>query len=158
MHNLTNDIPLVSVAGQEALGLAPRSPRILLSQSSEAPPHHFHQSERLAATSKLLGHHIRHHTFAQQGLVDMPIPSVHTALGFVEAGIVRRVDGAHITGWSLTADGRRSQIEPRRENGAGPGAGICLWVPQGGFTSIGRPGLPSERVAEAAVKLAASKK
>lgn len=26
-------------------------------------------------------------TFAQQGLVDMPIPSVHTALGFVEAGI-----------------------------------------------------------------------
>ena len=51
----------------------------------------------------------------------------------------------------LTAAGRRSQIEPRRENGAGPGAGICLWVPQGGFTSIGRPGLPSERVAEAAV-------
>ena len=44
-----------------------------------------------------------------------------------------------------------SKIEPRRENGAGPGAGICLWLPQGGFTSIGRPGLPSERVAEAAV-------
>jgi RNA 3'-terminal phosphate cyclase (ATP) len=51
----------------------------------------------------------------------------------------------------LTDAGRRSHIEPRRENGAGPGAGICLWVPQGGFTSIGRPGLPSERVAEAAV-------
>ena len=51
----------------------------------------------------------------------------------------------------LTAAGRRSQIEPRRENGAGPGAGICLWVPQGGFTSIGRPGLPSERVAETVV-------
>jgi len=51
----------------------------------------------------------------------------------------------------LTAAGRRSKIEPRRENGAGPGAGIFLWTPQGGFGSIGRPGLPSERVAEAAV-------
>ncbi len=27
--------------------------------------------------------------------------------GFAEVGLVRRVEGAHITGWSLTADGRR---------------------------------------------------
>lgn len=51
----------------------------------------------------------------------------------------------------LTAAGLRSRIEPRRENGAGPGAGIFLWLPQGGFSSVGRPGLPSEKVAEAAV-------
>jgi RNA 3'-terminal phosphate cyclase (ATP) len=51
----------------------------------------------------------------------------------------------------LTAAGHTTRIEARRENGAGPGAGIFLWVPQGGFSSVGRPGLPSERVAEAAV-------
>jgi len=51
----------------------------------------------------------------------------------------------------LAAAGHASAIEPRRENGDGPGAGIFLWLPQGGFSSLGRPGLPSERVAEAAV-------
>lgn len=51
----------------------------------------------------------------------------------------------------LAAAGRPSKIEPRRENGPGPGAGIFLWLPQGGFSALGRPGLPSERVAEAAV-------
>ncbi len=51
----------------------------------------------------------------------------------------------------LGAAGRPSRVEPRREKGAGPGAGIFLWVPQGGFGAIGRPGLPSEKVAEAAV-------
>ena len=51
----------------------------------------------------------------------------------------------------LAAAGRLSRIEPRREKGAGPGAGIFLWVPQGGFSAIGRPGLPSEKVAEAAI-------
>jgi len=51
----------------------------------------------------------------------------------------------------LAAAGLPSRIEPRREKGAGPGAGIFLWLPQGGFSSVGRPGLPSEKVAEAAV-------
>ncbi len=51
----------------------------------------------------------------------------------------------------LAAAGRPSRIEPRREKGAVPGAGIFLWVPQGGFSALGRPGLPSEKVAEAAV-------
>jgi RNA 3'-terminal phosphate cyclase (ATP) len=51
----------------------------------------------------------------------------------------------------LAAAGRPAKIEPRRENGAGPGAGIFLWLPQGGFSALGRPGLPSEKVAEAAV-------
>lgn len=51
----------------------------------------------------------------------------------------------------LAAAGRPSKIEPRREKGAGPGAGIFLWVPQGGFGALGRRGLPSDKVAEAAV-------
>jgi RNA 3'-terminal phosphate cyclase (ATP) len=51
----------------------------------------------------------------------------------------------------LATAGLPSKIEPRRENGAGPGAGIFLWLPQGGFSALGRPGLPSERVAETAV-------
>lgn len=51
----------------------------------------------------------------------------------------------------LAAAGLRSSIEPRRENGAGPGAGIFLWLPGGGFSAIGRRGLPSDKVAEAAV-------
>lgn len=56
----------------------------------------------------------------------------------------------------LAAAGLPSKIEPRREKGAGPGAGIFLWLPQGGFSALGRPGLPSERVAEAAVAEALS--
>jgi RNA 3'-terminal phosphate cyclase (ATP) len=51
----------------------------------------------------------------------------------------------------LAAAGRSSKIEPRREKGPGPGAGIFLWVPQGGFGAVGRRGMPSEQVAEAAV-------
>lgn len=51
----------------------------------------------------------------------------------------------------LAAAGRPSKIEPRREKGPGPGAGIFLWVPQGGFGAVGRRGMPSEQVAEAAV-------
>jgi RNA 3'-terminal phosphate cyclase (ATP) len=38
-----------------------------------------------------------------------------------------------------------------RENGEGPGAGIVLWRPQAGFSSLGRPGLPADKVAEVAV-------
>lgn len=51
----------------------------------------------------------------------------------------------------LATAGRPSKIEPRRETGQGPGAGIFLWVPQGGFGALGRRGLPSDKVAEAAV-------
>ncbi len=51
----------------------------------------------------------------------------------------------------LAAAGLRPAIEPRRENGAGSGAGIFLWLPQGGFGAIGRRGLPSDKVAEAVV-------
>jgi len=47
--------------------------------------------------------------------------------------------------------GFETSIRPLRERGPGPGAGIFLWVTQGGFGSLGRQGLPSERVAEAAV-------
>jgi RNA 3'-terminal phosphate cyclase (ATP) len=44
-----------------------------------------------------------------------------------------------------------AQVRPLRERGEGPGAGIFLWVPQAGFGSLGRPGLPADKVAEAAV-------
>ncbi|MCC6602787.1 MAG: RNA 3'-phosphate cyclase [Anaerolineae bacterium] len=42
-------------------------------------------------------------------------------------------------------------IQPVRERGQGPGASIVLWLPNGGFTSLGRPGLPADQVAETAV-------
>lgn len=41
---------------------------------------------------------------------DVGLPEAEVAgllARFAEAGLVRRVEGAHITGWSLTADGRR---------------------------------------------------
>jgi RNA 3'-terminal phosphate cyclase (ATP) len=51
----------------------------------------------------------------------------------------------------LAAAGLKSAITPVRESGVGPGAGLFLWLPQAGFSSLGRPGLPAENVAEAAV-------
>ncbi len=51
----------------------------------------------------------------------------------------------------LSAAGVASRIEPRREKGAGPGAGIFLWQPGAGFGALGRRGLPADKVAEAAV-------
>jgi RNA 3'-terminal phosphate cyclase (ATP) len=51
----------------------------------------------------------------------------------------------------LAAGGYASRITPLRERGAGPGAGIFLWVPGGGAGALGRRGLPADQVAEAAV-------
>lgn len=51
----------------------------------------------------------------------------------------------------LTAAGLKTAITPLRESGAGPGAGIFLWLPQAGFSALGRPGLPADKVAEQAV-------
>jgi RNA 3'-terminal phosphate cyclase (ATP) len=51
----------------------------------------------------------------------------------------------------LRAAGLETAIRPLRERGAGPGAGIYLWLPQAGFGSLGRKGLPADKVAEAAV-------
>jgi RNA 3'-terminal phosphate cyclase (ATP) len=51
----------------------------------------------------------------------------------------------------LRQAGWRSQITAVRESGRGPGAGIMLWLPQAGFSSLGRPGLPADKVAETAV-------
>jgi RNA 3'-terminal phosphate cyclase (ATP) len=45
----------------------------------------------------------------------------------------------------------RASVDPVRARGAGPGAGIILWVPQAGFSSLGRIGLPADQVAETAV-------
>lgn len=54
----------------------------------------------------------------------------------------------------LAEAGIDAQIEPRRLQGAGPGAGIFLFAEYehvtAGFTAYGREGLPAERVAEAA--------
>lgn len=51
----------------------------------------------------------------------------------------------------LQAAGFQPMIRPLREQGVGPGAGIVLWLPQAGFSALGRPGLPADQVAEAAV-------
>ncbi|GMQ79478.1 MAG: RNA 3'-terminal phosphate cyclase [Anaerolineae bacterium] len=47
--------------------------------------------------------------------------------------------------------GLDGNIKPIRERGNGPGAGMVLWIPQAGFSSLGRPGLPAEEVANSAV-------
>lgn len=47
--------------------------------------------------------------------------------------------------------GLGADVKPIRERGDGPGAGLVLWIPQAGFSSIGRPGLPAEEVANSAV-------
>jgi RNA 3'-terminal phosphate cyclase (ATP) len=52
----------------------------------------------------------------------------------------------------LTDAGLKPGIEPHRARGAGPGAGIILWQSQGGFSALGRKGLPADKVAESAVK------
>jgi RNA 3'-terminal phosphate cyclase (ATP) len=51
----------------------------------------------------------------------------------------------------LRAAGLETKIQPVRERGEGPGAAIFLWLPQAGFGSLGRRGLPADKVAEAAV-------
>jgi RNA 3'-terminal phosphate cyclase (ATP) len=51
----------------------------------------------------------------------------------------------------LANRGMQPAIRAMRERGRGPGAGIILWQPQGGFSSLGRKGIPAEQVAEAAV-------
>jgi len=54
----------------------------------------------------------------------------------------------------LAERGLSAKVEPRRLRGAGPGAGIFLFVDYehalAGFTAYGRKGLPAEHVAEAA--------
>lgn len=51
----------------------------------------------------------------------------------------------------LAQAGYSHKIEALRERGVGPGAGIVLWLPHAGFATLGRPGLPAEKVAETAV-------
>ncbi|MCP4428998.1 MAG: RNA 3'-phosphate cyclase [Chloroflexi bacterium] len=51
----------------------------------------------------------------------------------------------------LRQAGFNPHIQPLRKRGRGPGAGLVLWRPQAGFTSLGRKGLPSDKVAETAV-------
>ena len=51
----------------------------------------------------------------------------------------------------LLEAGLEPVIHPKRERGAGPGAGIVLWMEQGGFSALGRRGLPADKVAEVAV-------
>ena len=51
----------------------------------------------------------------------------------------------------LLEAGLTPTIEAVRERGDGPGAGIVLWRPQAGFSSLGRKGLPAEDVAQAVV-------
>lgn len=47
--------------------------------------------------------------------------------------------------------GLEPSIQELRARGAGPGAGIVLWLIQAGASSLGRKGLPADKVAETAV-------
>jgi RNA 3'-terminal phosphate cyclase (ATP) len=47
--------------------------------------------------------------------------------------------------------GLHPDVQPLRERGPGPGAGIFLWVSQAGFGQLGRKGYPADKVAEDAV-------
>jgi RNA 3'-terminal phosphate cyclase (ATP) len=47
--------------------------------------------------------------------------------------------------------GLKPAVSAVREKGDGPGAGIVLWQKQAGSSSLGRRGLPADKVAEAAV-------
>ena len=51
----------------------------------------------------------------------------------------------------LQQAGLMPAVQPLRQRGRGPGAGLFLWLPQAGFTSLGRKGLPADQVAETAV-------
>jgi RNA 3'-terminal phosphate cyclase (ATP) len=51
----------------------------------------------------------------------------------------------------LEEAGLHPRLQPLRERGPGPGAGIVLWVPYGGATGLGRKGVPAENVAQTAV-------
>lgn len=51
----------------------------------------------------------------------------------------------------LTQMGYQTQIIAIRANGTGMGAGIILWLNGGGFSSLGRKGLPADKVADRAV-------
>ena len=51
----------------------------------------------------------------------------------------------------LQALGFQPHIQPVRETGKGPGAGIVLWLPGAGFSCLGRKGFPADQVAETAV-------
>lgn len=51
----------------------------------------------------------------------------------------------------LVEAGLAPRIDPMRERGVGPGAGIIIWRSQAGFSALGRKGLPADKVAEMAV-------
>jgi RNA 3'-terminal phosphate cyclase (ATP) len=51
----------------------------------------------------------------------------------------------------LSANGLIPKITPVREKAAALGAGIFLWTELAGFSSLGRPGLVAEKVAQSAV-------
>lgn len=77
-----------------------------------------------------------------------PVEGV-AAVTNLPAGIAQRMSGR---ARNLLSDaGLASRIVPLRERGAGPGAGLFLWLPGGGFSSLGRKGLPADQVAAVAV-------
>lgn len=51
----------------------------------------------------------------------------------------------------LREAGLEADIKPVRDRGDGSGAGMVLWIPQAGFSSLGRRGLPAEEVASSVV-------
>ncbi|MCB9423227.1 MAG: RNA 3'-phosphate cyclase [Ardenticatenaceae bacterium] len=91
---------------------------------------------------------------SQLQAVDFAPVSVHKVSGVaavtnlpahIPQRMARRADNL------LRQAGFATDIQPLRERGCGPGAGLVLWLPQAGFTSLGRKGLPADKVAETAV-------
>jgi RNA 3'-terminal phosphate cyclase (ATP) len=103
-----------------------------------------------------------------RGQVDgtvQPVPKLHAAN--FEPLAPRHIDGvaaatnlpSHIpqrmadraTAACREAGFASTSIQPVRERAPATGAGIFLWLPQAGFSALGRKGVPSEQVAEMAV-------
>lgn len=79
---------------------------------SATAPHPAPGGPHPSAADTLVLHGLRLKAFPDTDVlaatVGLPEDEVAAVLaGFTEEGLVRRVEGAHITGWSLTADGRR---------------------------------------------------
>lgn len=48
----------------------------------------------------------------------------------------------------LSQDGLTTEVSTVRERGRGPGSGLCLWITQAGFASLGKKNISAQKVAE----------
>lgn len=84
--------------------------------------------------------------FAQEEVVIEGVTAVTNLPAHIPHRMVRRADNL------LREAGYTTRLTPIREKAISTGAGMVLWVPQAGFTALGRKGLPADKVAETAVE------